>query len=230
MPGGLSRSSGWEEGGGSGRPRAVQRSRPWSLWLLGGVLWTTAIALGVRVGRLTAREQALARSALETRGPAEGRVVCSLCGARERQTRVDETVGEREPIPSPWSDWWRRLPVQSHEHDWIRVGCWYHDGWVCCYTGEEEESFFGTLPRFEDQVLARAVALRLIELDPETRRSEIQASEALGRLALLFTSSDGDPGSTSHDGEEAQYESWRSGHPIWQDLFPPTLAGIAPGR
>ena len=119
--------------------------------------------------------------------------------------------------------WWKGIAVPGHTHDWHTFGCVQGIGMVACTMTYENEVFLGTLPRFRDQSLAHQVALRLASMNPEDRWREIRDSPPLEWLSVLVTPDEQHPHSSPLDQQAQSYEQWRSAHPAWNDLFPPTL-------
>jgi hypothetical protein len=193
----------------------MRRSRPWSLWALGGVLWALVVLLGLE----------LLLPAI-TAPYAHRRVACVLCGARETRTEYGPIVFARTPMASVGDGWWEGVALPEHEHDWHTFGCVQGIGMVACTMTYENEVFLGTLPRFRDQNLAREVALRLASMSPEDRGREVRDSPPLNWISVLVNPDGHHPHLSPVDQQAESYGRWRSAHPLWNDLFPPTLSEL----
>ena len=197
----------------------MRRSRPWRLWALGGVLWSLVVLLAL----------VLVRPAIAA-PYAKYRVACVLCGARELRTEYGPIVFAPTPLESVGNGWWERVASPEHKHDWHTFGCVQGLGMVACTMTYENEVLLGTVPRFRDQTLARRVADRLASMSTEDRWRELADSQALNWVEVLVAPEAGNSHSLSVDRQEETYERWRSDHPVWHDLFPPTLSELAVRR
>jgi hypothetical protein len=194
-------------------------THPWPVKVIGIALWTMAILyaaylfLPAWMGCYT-----------------KGRVVCAQCGVREYRTQYGGLVLRREPVEWEEQAWWDRIVPANHMHDWHAVGCWGERSlWsssVSCVMIYEDDLFFASLPRFRDQDLARAVALRLGTLEPEDRWNEMVDSAYLQHVEPLVRPSNDTANSQPYEMQVRDYQEWRDSHPRWHDLFPATLIGF----
>jgi hypothetical protein len=187
------------------------RSKHWAVWLFGAGLWTLAAALLLRV------VVPFAVAPFERK-----RVVCDLCGARELRTEYGPILLASTDLPSVGAGWWTDL-AGDHDHEWHDVGCAQGIGGVSCTIFAEPDLFLSTLPRFRDQVLARKVAARLAELEPQERWREHVDAQRISWLEALVLPEEGRPPAIEIDRQSEVYASWRADHPRWDDLLPPTL-------
>lgn len=187
------------------------RSKHWAVWLLGAGLWTLTGVLFLRV------VVPFAVALFERK-----RVVCDLCGARELRTEYGPLLLAHETLASVGAGWWTAL-AGDHEHTWQAIGCTHGIGWVSCTILEEPDLFLGILPRFRDQALARKVAARLAEMEPQERWQEQFEAERLSWLAAFVRPEAERPPEVELERQAEVYASWRADHPRWDDLFPPTL-------
>jgi len=154
------------------------------------------------------------------------RAVCFLCGAREQRIDMGAATIARNPESRVGGTWWDALVPANHQHEWHTVGCVYGIGKVSCTEVEEEELFLGTLPRFRDQELARNIGRRLVAMSMEDRWREQIESQRLEGIDLLMESGTEEWLRSPPDAQARSYERWRSAHPVWQDLFPPTSSEL----
>ena len=149
-----------------------------------------------------------------TRPIDEGRWLCLVCGAQERQSRYAGVLLDHEPLvdgdTAPFERWFAHTVGRAHEHERIPVGCHLIGlGSVGCRMGGGCEVYFAALPQLPDPERAVAMAERVFR------------TPAGERHALLCAVNDEEgPFSEIVYGERMDAESFRASLADWLELHP----------